>query len=102
MEGTKPRGGYLYRLLSRYTSFWQNRRCRFSFCIGFRGRTFFLVAANNPECVKYMSYTYHSKKYSTNNTNTARYGFSSIGKNPRCDEDMSYTIMASVFNQVKI
>ena len=33
------------RLLSRYTSFWQNIRCRFSFGLGFRGRMVFLAVA---------------------------------------------------------
>ena len=58
---TKPRGGYQYPLLSRHTYFWQNIRCRFSFCLGFRGRVFFLVVPKKPECNKYMSYTYHSR-----------------------------------------
>ena len=39
---------------------------------------------------------------SSNNTNTARCDFSSIRKNAQCDKYMSYTIMASVLNQVKI
>ena len=40
----------IHRLLSRYTGLWQRIRCRFSLCLGFRGRMFFLVVAEkNPE-----------------------------------------------------
>ena len=35
----------MYRLLSRYTALWQKICQGFSFCLGFRGRIFFLVVA---------------------------------------------------------
>ena len=43
------RGMPIYRLMSRYTALWQKIRLGFSFCLGFRGRIFFLLVAKNPE-----------------------------------------------------
>ena len=62
---------------------------------------FFLVVAKKRSATNTCRTLYHSKKHSSNNTNTARYDFSSNGKKTRCDKYMSYTIMASVFNQAK-
>ena len=48
-DNKTKRGITTYRLLSRYTALWQEIRCRFSFCLGFRGRMLFLVVAKNLE-----------------------------------------------------
>ena len=49
-DNKTKRGIPIYRLLSRYTALWQKRRRGFSFCLGFRGRMFFLVVTKTPEC----------------------------------------------------
>ena len=49
-DNKTKRGIPMYRLLSRYTVLWQKIRWGFSFCLGFRGRIFFLVVAKTPQC----------------------------------------------------
>ena len=48
-DNKTKRGIPIYRLMSRYTALWQKIRLGFSFCLGFRGRIFFLLVAKNPE-----------------------------------------------------
>ena len=60
----------------------------------------FLVVAENPECKKYVSYTHHSKKRSSNNMNTAkvfRTTFLVLGKNSCCDKIHVVYRMARIY-----